>query len=310
MKGWYLDPWKQAPLRWWDGAQWTSRTSWPREWGTAGKGADREPAVQARPVAHRDIASDERKSAIVKKFVSVLAAHGFKFRSDEFRHSDVQSVLNKHLPEPVRKAADRLVDEKETLLEEGAVFGVETIISKTLLDGLDAPFIKPLANMFATHEVDFEVVDAVLQRLNALSMFSCIRYRECMPELFVCVDADRISLADACDFASIVDSINSDVLSPTAKNVAMGPNWFGINDKLRQSFSRILFTYFDQSNPAVTSSILERCKRTHNVRPQYTLPWVALVDQRKVLRYRGWPPEWQTKNGFNADSFCRGVFGS
>jgi hypothetical protein len=24
--GWYADPWSQAPLRWWDGLQWTSHT--------------------------------------------------------------------------------------------------------------------------------------------------------------------------------------------------------------------------------------------------------------------------------------------
>ena len=23
---WYADPWKQAPLRWWDGQRWTSHT--------------------------------------------------------------------------------------------------------------------------------------------------------------------------------------------------------------------------------------------------------------------------------------------
>jgi hypothetical protein len=25
-EGWYADPWKQAPMRWWDGLQWTSHT--------------------------------------------------------------------------------------------------------------------------------------------------------------------------------------------------------------------------------------------------------------------------------------------
>jgi hypothetical protein len=24
--GWYADPWRRAPLRWWDGSQWTSAT--------------------------------------------------------------------------------------------------------------------------------------------------------------------------------------------------------------------------------------------------------------------------------------------
>jgi hypothetical protein len=30
--GWYQDPWRQAPLRWWDGTQWTGHTSdWSRQ---------------------------------------------------------------------------------------------------------------------------------------------------------------------------------------------------------------------------------------------------------------------------------------
>ena len=27
--GWHADPWNQAPLRWWDGAQWTAATAAP-----------------------------------------------------------------------------------------------------------------------------------------------------------------------------------------------------------------------------------------------------------------------------------------
>lgn len=44
--GWYADPWGQAPLRWWDGAQWTSWTHGPET-------ATPPPVAQERPGTER-----------------------------------------------------------------------------------------------------------------------------------------------------------------------------------------------------------------------------------------------------------------